>query len=160
MSVIETPPKDRLAIHTVVAPYDPEVIRQAIELELGRGGQVYFVHNRVESIWARAAEIQQLVPECRIAVAHGQMPESQLEKAMIGFMRRDYDLLACTTIIENGLDNRSQHDRGGQAQNYGLSELVPDSRRAWEGRTARLRLPAGTAGARVDRHLRGNGWRR
>ncbi len=124
MSVIETPPKDRLAIHTVVAPYDEGVIRQAIELEMARGGQVYFVHNRVESIWARAAEIQRLVPECRIAVGHGQMPESQLEKAMIGFMRRDYDMLLCTTIIENGLDiplaNTIVVDN---AQNYGLSEL-------------------------------------
>ncbi len=124
MSVIETPPKDRLAIHTVVAPYDPDLIRQAIELEIGRGGQIYFVHNRVESIWSRAAEIQRLVPECRIAVGHGQMGESQLEKAMIGFMRHDYDLLLCTTIIENGLDiplaNTMVVDN---SQNYGLSEL-------------------------------------
>ncbi|HSW49846.1 MAG TPA: DEAD/DEAH box helicase, partial [Bryobacteraceae bacterium] len=104
MSVIETPPKDRLAIHTVVAPYDSELIRQAIELEINRGGQVYFVHNRVESIWSKAAEIQQLVPGCRIAVGHGQMGESQLEKVMVGFMRHDYDLLLSTTIIENGLD--------------------------------------------------------
>jgi transcription-repair coupling factor (superfamily II helicase) len=124
MSVIETPPKDRLAIQTVVAPFDPELIRQAIELEINRGGQIYFVHNRVESIWKRAAEIQQLVPECRIAVGHGQMGESQLEKVMVGFMRHDYDLLLSTTIIENGLDiplaNTMVVDN---AQNYGLSEL-------------------------------------
>jgi transcription-repair coupling factor (superfamily II helicase) len=124
MSVIETPPKDRLAIHTVVAPCDPDLIRQAIELEMNRGGQIYFVHNRVESIWQRAAEIQRLVPECRIAVGHGQMGESQLEKVMVGFMRHDYDLLLSTTIIENGLDiplaNTLVVD---QAQNYGLSEL-------------------------------------
>lgn len=124
MSVIETPPKDRLAIQTVVAPFDNNLIRQAIELELARGGQIYFVHNRVESIWARAAEVQQLVPECRIAVAHGQMAESQLEKVMLGFMRHDYDLLMTTTIIENGLDiplaNTIIIDN---AQNYGLSEL-------------------------------------
>ena len=124
MSVIETPPKDRLAIHTVVAPFDAGLIRQAIELETGRGGQAYFVHNRVESIWERAAQIQQLVPECRIAVGHGQMGESQLEKAMVGFMRHDYDMLISTTIIENGLDiplaNTIIVD---DAQNYGLSEL-------------------------------------
>jgi transcription-repair coupling factor (superfamily II helicase) len=124
MSVIETPPKDRLAIHTVVAPFNADLIRQAIELEAGRGGQVYFVHNRVESIWERAAEVQQLVPECRIAVGHGQMAESQLEKAMVGFMRHDYDMLVSTTIIENGLDiplaNTIIVD---DAQNYGLSDL-------------------------------------
>ncbi len=124
MSVIETPPKDRLAIHTVVAPFDASLIRQAIELEVSRGGQVYFVHNRVESIWERAAQIQQLVPECRIAVGHGQMAESQLEKVMVGFMRHDFDMLVSTTIIENGLDiplaNTIIVD---DAHNYGLSEL-------------------------------------
>ena len=73
MSVIETPPKDRLAIQTVVAHFDPEIIKAAVELELGRGGQVYFVHNRVDSIWARAAMIQELVPQARIGVGHGQM---------------------------------------------------------------------------------------
>src|SRR6185369_11601237 len=78
MSVIETPPKDRLAIHTVVAPYQPELIRQA--LELGRGGQVYFLHNRVDSIWMRAASLQELLPAARIGVGHGQMGESELEK--------------------------------------------------------------------------------
>ncbi len=124
MSVIETPPKDRLAIHTVVAAYDPELIRAAIEQEMNRGGQVYFVHNRVESIWARAAEIQQLAPGCRIGVGHGQMGEAQLEKVMLGFMRHEFDLLMSTTIIENGLDiplaNTIVVER---AQNYGLSEL-------------------------------------
>jgi len=148
MSVIETPPKDRLAIHTVVAPYDPDLIRQAIELEVNRGGQVYFVHNRVESIWSRAAEIQQLVPDCRIAVGHGQMGEAQLEKVMVGFMRHDYDLLISTTIIENGLDiplaNTMVVD---QAQNYGLSDLYQlrgrvgrSNRRAY----AYLLVPSGT----------------
>jgi transcription-repair coupling factor (superfamily II helicase) len=124
MSVIETPPKDRLAIHTVVCGFDPEVIRNAIEQELGRGGQIFFVHNRVDTIWARASEIQQLVPNCRLAVGHGQMSEGQLEKVMLGFMRRDYDLLLSTTIIENGLDiplaNTIIIDN---AQRYGLSEL-------------------------------------
>src|SRR5205814_9697558 len=99
MSVIETPPKDRLSIHTVVAPFQPELIRSAIELELGRGGQIYFLHNRVDSIWARASMIQQLVPAGRIAVGHGQMGEADLEKTMLAFMRHQYDILVCTTII-------------------------------------------------------------
>src|ERR1035438_478654 len=77
MSVIETPPKDRLAIQTVVAHFDPEIVKAAIELELGRGGQVYFVHNRVDSIWARAAMIQELVPQAKIGVGHGQMGEAE-----------------------------------------------------------------------------------
>ncbi|MDE3167954.1 MAG: DEAD/DEAH box helicase, partial [Acidobacteriota bacterium] len=104
MSVIETPPKDRLAIHTVVAPFQPELIRQAVELELGRGGQVYFLHNRVDSIWARAAMIQEMAPGARIGVGHGQMAEAELEKVMLQFMRHEFDILVCTTIIENGLD--------------------------------------------------------
>ena len=79
MSVIETPPKDRLAIHTVVAHFDPELIRTAIEQELSRGGQVYFVHNRVDSIFMRAAMIQELLPSARIGVGHGQMGEAELE---------------------------------------------------------------------------------
>jgi transcription-repair coupling factor (superfamily II helicase) len=124
MSVIETPPKDRLSIHTVIAPFEPELIRAAIEQEIGRGGQVYFVHNRVESIWGRAAEIQQLVPSCRIAVGHGQMSERLLEKVMLGFMQHECDLLLCTTIIENGLDiPLSNTIVVDNAQNYGLSEL-------------------------------------
>ena len=104
MSVIETPPKDRLAIHTVVAPFQPELIRSAIELELGRGGQVYFLHNKVDSIWKRAAMIQELAPGSRIGVGHGQMGEAELEKTMLRFMRHEFDILVCTTIIENGLD--------------------------------------------------------
>jgi transcription-repair coupling factor (superfamily II helicase) len=104
MSVIETPPKDRLAIHTVVAPFQPELIRSAIELELGRGGQVYFLHNKVDSIWKRAAMVQELAPAARIGVGHGQMGEAELEKTMLRFMRHEFDILVCTTIIENGLD--------------------------------------------------------
>ena len=83
MSVIETPPKDRLAIQTVVAHFDPEIIKAALELEIGRGGQVYFVHNRVDSIWARAAMLQELVPQAKIGVGHGQMGEAELERTML-----------------------------------------------------------------------------
>jgi transcription-repair coupling factor (superfamily II helicase) len=124
MSVIETPPKDRLAIHTVVAPFHAELIRSAIELELGRGGQVYFLHNRVDSIWHRAAEIQQLAPNARIGVGHGQMGEAELEKTMLQFMRHEFDILVCTTIIENGLDIPLANTIIVEnAERYGLSEL-------------------------------------
>jgi transcription-repair coupling factor (superfamily II helicase) len=124
MSVIETPPKDRLAIHTVVAPFQPELIRTALELELARGGQIYFLHNRVDSIWHRAAEIQQLAPAARIGVGHGQMGEAELEKTMLQFMRHEFDILVCTTIIENGLDIPLANTIVIEnAERYGLSEL-------------------------------------
>ena len=124
MSVIETPPKDRMAIQTVVASWDDKLIQSAIEQELDRGGQVYFVHNRVESIWEIAAKLQELVPRARILVGHGQMAESELEKVMLKFMHHEADLLVATTIIENGLDiplcNTILINR---AERLGLSEL-------------------------------------
>jgi transcription-repair coupling factor (superfamily II helicase) len=124
MSVIETPPKDRLAIHTVVAPFHPELIRSAMELELARGGQIYFLHNRVDSIWHRAAMLQQLAPNAKIGVGHGQMGEAELEKTMLQFMRHEFDILVCTTIIENGLDIPLANTMIVEnAQLYGLSEL-------------------------------------
>src|ERR1051325_8533499 len=104
MSVIETPPKDRMEIQTVVASWDDKLIQSAIEQELERGGQVYFVHNRVESIWEIAAKLQELVPKARVAVGHGQMSEGELEKVMLKFMHHEADILVATTIIENGLD--------------------------------------------------------
>ncbi|MBZ5579405.1 MAG: transcription-repair coupling factor [Acidobacteriia bacterium] len=124
MSVIETPPKDRLAIHTVVAPFQPALIHSALELELARGGQVYFLHNRVDSIWQRAAMLQELVPQARIGVGHGQMGEADLEKTMLKFMRHEFDILVCTTIIENGLDIPLANTMIIEnAERYGLSEL-------------------------------------
>jgi transcription-repair coupling factor (superfamily II helicase) len=124
MSVIETPPKDRMAIQTVVARFDEKLVRSAIEVELERGGQVYFVHNRVESIYEIAARIQELVPAARVAVGHGQMGESELEKVMLAFMHHEFDVLVATTIIENGLDiplaNTILINR---ADRHGLSEL-------------------------------------
>jgi transcription-repair coupling factor (superfamily II helicase) len=124
MSIIETPPKDRMAIQTVVARFDEKIIRSAIEVELERGGQVFFVHNRVESIYEIAARIQELVPSARVAVAHGQMGENDLEKVMLAFMRHEFDVLVATTIIENGLDiplaNTILINR---AERHGLSEL-------------------------------------
>ncbi len=124
MSVIETPPRDRLAIHTVVAPITPELVRSAIEMELARGGQVYFVHNRIDSIWQRAAMIQELFPNAKIGVGHGQMPEAELEKVMLGFMRHEFDIFVSTTIVENGLDIPLANTMIIEhAERYGLSEL-------------------------------------
>jgi transcription-repair coupling factor (superfamily II helicase) len=124
MSVIETPPKDRLAIQTTVAHFHPDLIRTAIELEIGRGGQVYFLHNRVDSIWARASDIQQWVPQARIGVGHAQLPEAELEKVMLRFMRHEYDVLVSTTIVENGLDIPLANTIIIEnAERYGLSEL-------------------------------------
>ncbi len=124
MSVIETPPKDRLAIHTVVAHFNLELVRAAIEQELGRGGQVYFVHNRIDSIWQRAAMIQELLPQVRVGVGHGQMGEVELEKVLLGFMRHEYDVFVCTTIVENGLDIPLANTMIIEnAERYGLSEL-------------------------------------
>jgi transcription-repair coupling factor (superfamily II helicase) len=124
MSVIETPPKDRMAIQTVVAKFDEKIIRSAVEVELERGGQVYFVHNRVESIYDIASRIQELVPAARVAVGHGQMGETELERVMLAFMHHEYDVLVATTIIENGLDiplaNTMLINR---ADRHGLSEL-------------------------------------
>ena len=103
-SLINTPPANRMPIQTHVMPYTPEVIREAILAELARDGQVFFVHNRVQSIQTVAQTLQQLVPEARVAVAHGQMPERELESVMLEFVRHKHDVLVCTMIIESGLD--------------------------------------------------------
>ena len=124
MSVLETPPKDRLAINTVVAHFNPDLIKTAIEQELARQGQVYFVHNRVDTIFMRAASIQEMIPNCRIGVGHGQMGESELEKVLLGFMKHEYDVFVCTTIVENGLDIPLANTIIIEnAERYGLSEL-------------------------------------
>lgn len=136
MSVIETPPKDRLAIQTNVLKYDEDTIGAAVRAELKRGGQVYFVHNRVETIHSIAAMVQRLVPEARTVIAHGQMEEKELEKVMMQFINREYDVLVSTTIIENGIDiplvntlivNRA--DRFGLSQLYQLRGRVGRSHR-------------------------------
>ncbi|MBO4273554.1 transcription-repair coupling factor, partial [Microbispora triticiradicis] len=124
MSTILTPPEERHPILTFVGPYDEKQIGAAIRRELMRDGQVFFVHNRVRTIDKVAARLHELVPEARIAVAHGQMNESQLEKIMVDFWERNFDVLVCTTIVESGLDvpnaNTLIVDR---ADNYGLSQL-------------------------------------
>jgi transcription-repair coupling factor (superfamily II helicase) len=104
LSVIETPPQDRLPIETFVKTYDEQLIGRAIRAELERGGQVFYLHNRVTTIEATAAKIQALVPEASVGLGHGQMGEQQLERVMVDFVSGGYDVLVCTTIIETGLD--------------------------------------------------------
>ena len=124
MSVIETPPRDRLSIQTAVVRFDTPIIERAIRNELARGGQVYFVHNRVESIFSLGSLLQRLVPEATMAVAHGQMGEHELERAMLGFVERRFDILLSTTIVENGLDIPNANTIIiNRADRYGLSQL-------------------------------------
>jgi transcription-repair coupling factor (superfamily II helicase) len=124
MSIIETPPKDRLSIQTNVVKFDQAVITRAIRTEIERGGQIYFVHNRVESIYSLGNLLTRLVPEARIAVAHGQMSEAILEKVMVDFVAHKYDVLLATTIIENGLDIPNANTMiVNRADRYGLSQL-------------------------------------
>jgi transcription-repair coupling factor (superfamily II helicase) len=124
ISALATAPMDRRAIYTEVCPPDDRLIRQAIGRELNRQGQVFFVHNRVVDILALADHVAHLVPEARVAVAHGQMPESALERTMLAFVQGKHDVLVCTTIIESGLDIPTAntiliHD----ADRFGLAEL-------------------------------------
>ena len=124
MSVIETPPKDRLAIQTVVAPFSEALIRRAIDEEMARNGQVFFVHNRVDTIYSLANLVRKLVPSARIVVGHGQMAEKELESVMLKFVRDEADVLVSTTIVENGLDiPRANTILINRADRFGLSEL-------------------------------------
>jgi transcription-repair coupling factor (superfamily II helicase) len=124
MSVIETPPRDRLAIQTNVVPFTEQIIRAAIEQELQREGQVFFVHNRVESIDEIAALVKRIVPQARIVVAHGQMGEKEMEQAVLDFVAYKFDVLVATTIIENGIDiPRANTIIINRADAYGLSQL-------------------------------------
>jgi transcription-repair coupling factor (superfamily II helicase) len=124
MSLIETPPRDRLAIQTQVVQFSENVIKSAIELELGRGGQVFFIHNRVETIETIAALVKRLVPQARLVVGHGQMNEKEMERVMLDFIEFKYDVLVATTIIENGIDiPRANTIIINRADQYGLSQL-------------------------------------
>jgi len=124
MSLIETPPRDRLAIQTLVAPFQEDLVQRAIETELARDGQVFFVHNRVESIYSLGAMVAKLVPKARVVVAHGQMGEKELEGVMLKFIRDEADVLVATTIIENGLDiPRANTILINRADRLGLAEL-------------------------------------
>ncbi len=124
MSVIETAPHDRQAVQTSVLAFDPKIIGSAIQKELERGGQVYFVHNRVESIHSMAGLLQRVAPDARIGIGHGQMGEESLEKVMVDFIERRYDVLLATTIIENGLDIPNANTMIiNRADRYGLGQL-------------------------------------
>jgi transcription-repair coupling factor (superfamily II helicase) len=131
MSIVETPPEERLSVQTYVGVYDSTLVRQVVLRELERNGQVFFVHNRVQSIVWAASKLQDLVPEARIAIAHGRMPEEQLEKVMTDFIAGKYDILVTTTIIQLGLDMPNVNtliidraDRFGLAQLYQLRGRV------------------------------------
>jgi transcription-repair coupling factor (superfamily II helicase) len=131
MSTVMSPPEERLPIRTYVLQWDDEIIREAIDRELQRGGQVYFVHNRVHNIERIVSRLREIVPDARITVAHGQMPEDQLERVMLEFGAGDHDILVCTTIIESGLDIPNVNtiiindaDRLGLAQLYQLRGRV------------------------------------
>lgn len=136
MSVIETPPEDRYPVQTFVVEHSPQLVRDAVRRELGRGGQVYFVHNRIEDIDKVANYIKELVPEATIGVGHGRVPEEQLEKVMLAFMEGAIDVLVSTTIIESGLDISNVNtlivndaDRLGLSQLYQLRGRVGRSNR-------------------------------
>lgn len=137
ISVIETPPEERYPIQTYVVEQNDQLIRDAILREINRDGQVYFVYNRVESIQTMATHIQELVPECKVGIIHGQMTERQLEKEMVSFMNKEYNVLVCTTIIETGIDISNVntmivHD----SDKMGLSQLY--QLRGRVGRTNRI----------------------
>nr|HID58426.1 transcription-repair coupling factor [Desulfobacterales bacterium] len=131
ISIINTPPEHRYPIETYISPFDDSLIIDAIHRELARGGQIFFVHNHIQSIWKMARYIQKLVPEVRIGVVHGQLDEAELERVMLKFLDREIDLLVCTSIIESGLDIPSANtilinraDRFGLAQIYQLRGRV------------------------------------
>jgi len=124
LSIIATPPPNRLAVQTIVTPWDSALIREAFQRELSRGGQIYFLHNEVTDIERCARELSELVPEARIRIAHGQMPERELEQTMLDFHRQRFNVLVSTTIIESGIDNPNANtiliDR---ADRFGLAQL-------------------------------------
>jgi transcription-repair coupling factor (superfamily II helicase) len=124
MSIITTPPVDRRAIRTVVSQFDPGLVKEAILRELGRGGQVFYVYNRVDGIYERAERIKSLLPTARVVVGHGQMSESALEQTMLDFVQGEYDVLVATAIIESGLDiPRANTIIVDRADLFGLSQL-------------------------------------
>jgi transcription-repair coupling factor (superfamily II helicase) len=184
MSTIDTPPEERLPIKTIVAEFDETMIRQAILREIDRNGQIYFVHNRVQGIEQMAAHVQKIVPEARLVIAHGQMPEKELSSVMLAFADGEYDVLVCTSIIESGLDipnvntiliNRA--DQFGLAQLYQLrgrvgrsavrayaylvvdkyKTLTSDARRRLEAIEEASELGAGFRIAMHDLEIRGAG---
>jgi transcription-repair coupling factor (superfamily II helicase) len=184
LSIIATPPAHRLAVQTFITPWDSAQLREAFQRELARGGQVYFLHNEVDTIERMARELGELIPDARIRVAHGQMPERELEQAMRDFYRQRFNVLVCSTIIESGIDVPSANtiiinraDRFGLAQLHQLRGrvgrshhrayaylIVPDRRAMSADATKRLEalasmeeLGAGFALATHDLEIRGAG---
>lgn len=184
LSLIHTAPMDRLAIRTFVTKFDDETIRKAIMSEISRGGQIYFIHNRVQSIYQLADRLREIVPEVRMRVAHGQMEEGELEKCMVEFFHHEIDMLVCTTIVESGMDVSAANTMFiDNAQQLGLSQLyqlrgrvgrakeraycylmVPNQGRLDKGVLERLRilqensaLGSGIRIAQYDLELRGAG---
>ena len=124
VSLIETPPEGRSAIRTMIMPFSESIVGQAVRHELERGGQIFFVHNHIDTLPAMQQMLTRLIPECRIGIAHGQMPERELEKIMLHFLEREFDLLLCTTIIESGLDIPSVNTMIiNHAERFGLAQL-------------------------------------
>ncbi|MDA8440818.1 MAG: transcription-repair coupling factor [Peptococcaceae bacterium] len=124
MSVIDTPPEDRYPVQTYVVEYSPELVREAVHREINRGGQVFFVHNKIKDMDKIILDLTNLIPEARIVHAHGQLPEEVLEKVMLDFMEKRYDILVCTTIIETGLDLPNVNTLiVNDADHMGLSQL-------------------------------------
>ncbi|MBX3020459.1 MAG: transcription-repair coupling factor [Bdellovibrionales bacterium] len=184
LSLINTAPVDRLATRTFVTKYEAETIRKAITSEVARGGQVYFIHNRVQSIYQLADQLREIVPDVRFRVAHGQMEEGELEKCMIEFFNHEIDMLVCTTIVESGMDVSAANTMFiDNAQQLGLSQLyqlrgrvgrskeraycyllIPNHRRIEKDAQERLRiiqentaLGSGIRIAQYDLELRGAG---
>ena len=151
MSVIETPPKDRMAIQTIVAKFDEKLVRTAIEMELERGGQTYFVHNRVETIYELAAKIRELVPPARVVVGHGQLPEAELERVMLAFMNHEYDVLCATSHHrERARYSAGEHDHHQPRGPAWVERAVPAARARGAVEPARVCVPADSAGAAAD----------
>jgi transcription-repair coupling factor (superfamily II helicase) len=124
LSIIATPPPNRLAVQTFITPWDGPLLREAFQRELSRGGQVYFLHNDVESIGRMQRDLAELVPEARIGVAHGQMPERELEQVMLSFQKQRFNVLLCTTIIESGIDIPNANTIViNRADRFGLAQL-------------------------------------
>jgi transcription-repair coupling factor (superfamily II helicase) len=184
LSLINTPPVDRLATRTFVTKFEPGTLRKAIMSEVQRGGQIYFIHNRVQSIYQLAEQLREVVPEVRFRVAHGQMEEGELEKAMIEFFHHEIDMLLCTTIVESGMDVSLANTMFiDNAHQLGLSQLyqlrgrvgrskdraycyllIPNQRRIEKDAQERLRiiqentaLGSGIRIAQYDLELRGAG---
>jgi transcription-repair coupling factor (superfamily II helicase) len=184
LSTINTPPEERLPVQTLVTTYDETLIRKAILRELDRGGQIFYVYNRVAGIEQKANRVRSIVPEARVEVAHGQMSERQLEQVMVSFVAGEFDVLVCTTIIESGLDMPNVNtiiidraDQMGLAQLYQLRgrvgrgavqayaylltpkhfELNPDARKRLEAITEASDLGAGFRIAMRDLEIRGAG---